>query len=648
MYTTQEIIEILNTVDENVDLEVKKGNAIDKSVMESICAFSNEPNLNGGLIVLGIEREEHSLFPSYIVSGVENPDKLQSDIASQCASVFNFPIRPRVEIERFDDKNIIKIEVDELSAERKPLYFQKTGIPKGIFRRIGPTDQSCTEEDLSVFFGNSAENYDTTVIHNSSLDDISEESVELYRRLIKKVKPNADELEFETQELLYALNAINTTKESAKLTLTGLLIFGKKMALRRLLPMCRVDYIRISGKEWVEDPDQRFESTIDMRGSLLELLPRAIAAIADDLPKGFYLPEGALQSKTETGLPYKVLREAIVNAFIHRSYKVNSPIQIIRYSNRIEINNAGYSLKSIDSIGDAGSFVRNPHIASIFHDTNLAETKGTGIKSMRKLLAKSQMLPPTFESSHAANNFTIRLLLHHLINEQDHNWLTKFEKFLLNDEQKTALIFLREVGALDNLAYRQLTGVNLFQSSTDLRKMVTCGILQQKGNSKKNTYYVPGKIFLASLELHQLERLSEESDPLSVEFNPLLVEFDGLSGNLQGLSGNLQGLSGNLPGLSGKLEETQKPISEELQKKINTIGQRTSPEIIRGVIIELCAQNEYNGEELSQLLKRNESYIKEQYIQKLLKEKKITYTIPEVINHPKQAYKTITQSDNNE
>ena len=61
-------------------------------------------------------------------------------------------------------------------------------------------------------------------------------------------------------------------------------------------------------------------------------------------------------------------------------------MQIIRYSNRIEIINAGYSLKSLEAIGEPGSFSRNPHIAAIFHDTNLAETKGTGIKSMRKHL----------------------------------------------------------------------------------------------------------------------------------------------------------------------------------------------------------------------------------------------------------------------
>ena len=57
MKKAKEIIEILNAVDENVKLEAKRGSSIDKSVMESICAFSNEPNLGGGLIVLGIQRE---------------------------------------------------------------------------------------------------------------------------------------------------------------------------------------------------------------------------------------------------------------------------------------------------------------------------------------------------------------------------------------------------------------------------------------------------------------------------------------------------------------------------------------------------------------------------------------------------------------
>ena len=53
--------------------------------------------------------------------------------------------------------------------------------------------------------------------------------------------------------------------------------------------------------------------------------------------------------------------------------------------------------------------------------------------------------------------------------KKDHLWLSYFEKYKLNDEAKTALIFLREVGAIDNQTYRQLTGVNLLQSNLDLK-----------------------------------------------------------------------------------------------------------------------------------------------------------------------------------
>jgi ATP-dependent DNA helicase RecG len=131
---------------------------------------------------------------------------------------------------------------------------------------------------------------------------------------------------------------------------------------------------------WVENTDDSF-TTIDMRGPLMEIVQRVFTLISDDLPNGFLLPEGALQAEN-IGLPSRVLREALVNAFIHRSYKVNQPIQIIRYSIRLEIMNPGFSLKPEETLGEPGSYTRNPNIAAVFHETNLAETKGSGIRTM--------------------------------------------------------------------------------------------------------------------------------------------------------------------------------------------------------------------------------------------------------------------------
>lgn len=71
---------------------------------------------------------------------------------------------------------------------------------------------------------------------------------------------------------------------------------------------------------------------------------------------------------------------------MHRSYREHKPTQVIRYDNRIEIINPGFSLKSEDRLGQPGSETRNPFIAAVFHDTILAETKGSGIRAMRRMM----------------------------------------------------------------------------------------------------------------------------------------------------------------------------------------------------------------------------------------------------------------------
>ena len=60
--------------------------------------------------------------------------------------------------------------------------------------------------------------------------------------------------------------------------------------------------------------------------------------------QSFSLPEGALISEDEPTLPLRVIRGAIVNAVMHRSYRIHGAIQIIRYANRLEIRNPGHSI----------------------------------------------------------------------------------------------------------------------------------------------------------------------------------------------------------------------------------------------------------------------------------------------------------------
>ncbi|TXF78837.1 ATP-binding protein [Chryseobacterium sp.] len=613
----KDLIQQLNLTDECNWIEAKRASAIDRSIMETVNSFSNEPGLGGGYLVLGVEQEEASLFPSYVLTDLLDTDKLQLDLSSQCASMFNIPIRPEIKVEIIDGKKVISVFVPELPDTQKPVYFKNEGLPRGAYRRIGSSDQRCTDDDLFVFFNND-DSLDGSIVQKSSWDDISEEAVELYRSLRAKVNTFAEELQYDDVDLLHSLGCIIKEKDAIYLTYAGLLLFGKRSSHRRLMPMVRVDYIRVPGNVWIEDPENRF-TTIDMRGSLLEMVQRIFSQITDDLPKGFLLPEGELQAEN-IGLPSRVLREAIVNSLIHRTYRENQPIQIIRYSNRIEIKNPGFSLKPEEFLGEPGSKNRNPFIAAVFHETNLAETKGSGIRSMRTLMSQAKLMPPTFESDHGRNQFTARLLLHHFLGVEDIRWLTLFDSYALNEDQKKALIFVKELGAIDNNAYRQLNTVDTLKASQDLRDLKRKEILDQKGKGKA-TYYIPGEKYV-NIDVHQLSTRSAQVDGVSAPANDLSAPVIVLSTPAVAVS---------------TLADTR--ISTELKLKIAGLGQRINDnEKLKSIIMEICTGQYFKSTEIARILLKREDYLKRKFLKPMIENGELEYQYPEMPNHPNQAY----------
>ena len=371
-----------------------------------------------------------------------------------------------------------------------------------------------------------------------------------------------------------------------------------------------MSYIRISGNQWLADGDNRFEQTIDMRGPLILMVNKACSAVMDDLPKGFELKKDSMQASTPAILPNKVLREAIVNSYIHRSNRVNQPIQIIRYSNRIEIHNPGYSLKPQDDWGEPGSMLRNPRISEIFHDTNLAETKGTGIGAMRRLMKKAGLMPPTFESNHEANKFTARLLLHHFLSKENMEWLAQYAEFGLVNEQKLALVFVREVGAIDNATYRQLdSSITHARARLEIHKLCDLGFLEKKGHGR-NTYYIR-----TSKVVSLGERLRPQDEKIPPQHGTFEIESQPKSRN-----------------------ELLRELPKGLQERVAKLGKWASREKVSQLLVDLCAFKPYSYEELALIIQRAAKPMKDKYIKPLRLANKLFYWIPEMINHPLQKY----------
>ena len=670
MKTAKELFAELNSFDENRRIEAKSASAVGKSMMETVCAFANEPGLCGGYLLLGAKRTgiAEDGRPIYEPENIENTDKIQSDFVAMCNSMFNVRIRPIINVEEYLGKTVIVVKIEELPESQKPAYFAKRGLPEGAFRRIGPSDEKCSEEDMYLFY-QSADTYDSCIVDDADLDDIDENALNFYRKLRKEVNPDAEELTLNDVDLLRALGAIKKNKQGGyDLTYTGLLVFGKQMSLRRLVPSFRVDYIRISGNQWLADGDNRFEQTIDMRGPLILMVNKACSAVMDDLPKGFELKKDSMQASTPAILPNKVLREAIVNSYIHRSNRVNQPIQIIRYSNRIEIHNPGYSLKPQDDWGEPGSMLRNPRISEIFHDTNLAETKGTGIGAMRRLMKEAGLMPPTFESNHEANKFTARLLLHHFLSKENMEWLAQYAEFGLVNEQKLALVFVREVGAIDNATYRQLdSSITHARARLEIHKLCDLGFLEKKGQGR-NTYYIrTSKVVSLGERLRpQGERLPAKEQRLPPQHGTLGEKIPPQHGTLGEKIPPQHGTLGEkippqhgtlgkkippqgekIPPQHGTFEIESQPKSRNellrelpkgLQERVAKLGKWASREKVSQLLVDLCAFKPYSYEELALIIQRAAKPMKDKYIKPLRLANKLFYWIPEMINHPLQKY----------
>jgi ATP-dependent DNA helicase RecG len=609
----EDLFQELLSLDESHRIEAKRSTQIDRSVMESVCAFANEPGLGGGYLLLGVARDPHDLFSNaYGVEGVTNPDKLQSDLASQCASSFNRPVRPRISVETLNGKVVLVVYVPESAATDKPIYLSSLGLPRGAYRRIGPTDQEGTEDDLiALYAGHQMDTFDAAVLPDADLDDIDPNALQDYRQQRRHINPSAEELLWSDEELLRALGCAQRVKGHLLPTVAGILLFGTVQALRRCFPMMRIDYIRVLGRQWVENPDHRFD-TLEIRAPLFTAIRRATNAVRDELLQSFSLPEGALASESEPALPLRVIREAIVNAVMHRSYRIHGAIQIIRYANRLEIRNPGHSIKAEEQLGEPGSETRNPRLAAVLHEVNIAETKGSGIRAMRELMLANDLLPPTLESSRRPDQFVATFLFHHFLGPDDLAWLRHLSAEPISDEEARALVFVRELGAIDNAAYRSINRTDTLNASARLRRLRDLQLLEMKGSGSR-TYYVPGSAFEtppARLEANTHQPVDNSHQPSENSHQP-----------------------------EGHSHQLLASVPDALKARIPPLGSKPRREVLRVLIEDLCSWQQLSARELAAILNgREQKPLVRDYLSPMVAEGILAYTIPEMENHPDQRY----------
>lgn len=191
--------------------------------------------------------------------------------------------------------------------------------------------------------------------------------------------------------------------------------------------------------------------------------------------------------------PPEALREAIVNALVHRDLSPGSrgtQVQVEMYPDRLRLTNPGGLFGSIDLalLGEEGrSSARNALLMKVLEDVavpgedrTVAENRGSGIRAMRAALRQAGMSPPDFRDR--LTSFEVRMPNHTLLDEDTVSWLNQVGREGLRDTQCIALAQLRRGEVFDNARYRAATGVVDSRTATwELQDLVARELVEQTG-----------------------------------------------------------------------------------------------------------------------------------------------------------------------
>jgi ATP-dependent DNA helicase RecG len=255
---------------------------------------------------------------------------------------------------------------------------------------------------------------------------------------------------------------------------------------------------------------------------------------------------------------------------------------------------------------------------------------------MRELMTEAGLTPPTFISDRTRNQFIVTCLFHHFLSPEDWIWLRSFRDAELSDEEARALVYAREMEAVDNATYRHLNHVDVLTASQHLRRLRDRGLLAQKGKGSE-TYYVPTEQLLAPWNARAAVSPSPGEPPQPGNPVPPIAQPVALSSNLPGQSSNSLAQSRNPASLIAKHSGLPLDLAETLA---GLKGRVTSPEM-QALAYRLCLWQPLAKDTMARLLGRNADYVHTRIIRPMLRDGRLAMTIPDQPNHPEQRYRAI-------
>jgi ATP-dependent DNA helicase RecG len=338
-------------------------------------AFSN---MAGGKIIIGIEDRSRKLIGVSENEALDFPDRIYGMIYDRCSPA----IIPEIYLVSVEDRKILVVEI--YPGAVKPYYLKSKGRENGIYVRVGAVNKPADREMI----GELERQKLNISFDEQPLYDKTEEHIDIER--LKKDFQRLSGRELKPPDLLN-LRIIREEGKQRFVTVGGMMLAGRET----FFEYARMKCARFKGTEMVEFIDQK-----EFSGLLYEQAEEAMKFAMTYIAKSGKI-EG-LQRIDRYEVPLDAIREAIVNAIVHRDYSISgADIKFAVFDDRIEITSPGCLPRSleIEDIMAGRSEIRNKVIARFFKEIGFIEQWGTGMRKMVNLCASANLPEPEFKES---------------------------------------------------------------------------------------------------------------------------------------------------------------------------------------------------------------------------------------------------------
>jgi len=380
------------------------------SVLRSICAFANDiKKQGGGYIILGAaENDSHG--PAFPITGL-SPGEItlfKEEIKGLCRHIHP-PYYPIIESAEYKNKTLLVLWAPARGNRpyQVPRGLVKPGGYASYVRPSWKVRRATAAEELDLISLANHVPFDDQVHQLASLGDLNVNLIQQYLTAVKS-SISVQSKDASLSDICKRMNIAQEFKDQVKPKNAGLLMFA--LHPEEFFPWAFIELTEFDGLGRFREKLFTGPLPYQIETVLTYIKGMVITKAGKERPK-------AGEDHESFNYPFGALKEAVINAVLHRDYRENDPVHIRILPKGIEIVSFPGPLAPLDNQKlknreVSSSRRRNPNLGHFFKQLDLSQGKAGGLERMDFLMNNNGNPAPAIETDKKLNFFKVFLPIH--------------------------------------------------------------------------------------------------------------------------------------------------------------------------------------------------------------------------------------------